>query len=290
MVPPNSGPASTASSAPRTRGDGPTESAAGVCAPQRNSRRDGGTWSKSVGRTVLTSLRYTGHQVWNRQRKVEQLIDVDVALDHQTRQTCNTQDVWIASEKQTHTPLISLSVFTQAQDERAARGQRTNHEPTCTPHPYAFTGVLVRCSWDRRMHGIRNHGRAYLRCRCSKEYALANGINHPSTVDLREDALIEPVDHRVSGVLAHDRIDESLAVTADAQTVPDPRPGTADHQGMRRQAGPLPSRPGSRHRPRHCRRLDPRDEDAAGHRRGRADLERRVARASASATEPRGDP
>ncbi|NOY55919.1 MAG: hypothetical protein GXP34_08025 [Actinobacteria bacterium] len=40
--------------------------------------------------------RYTGHQVWNRQRRDETLIDVnDVALGHQTRMRWNNPDDWI---------------------------------------------------------------------------------------------------------------------------------------------------------------------------------------------------
>jgi site-specific DNA recombinase len=37
-------------------------------------------------RAILTNPRYTGRQVWNRQRREEILIDVeDVALGHQTK-------------------------------------------------------------------------------------------------------------------------------------------------------------------------------------------------------------
>jgi site-specific DNA recombinase len=38
---------------------------------------------------TLANPRYTGRQVWNKQRKDEVLIDVDdVALGHQTRMRC----------------------------------------------------------------------------------------------------------------------------------------------------------------------------------------------------------
>ena len=45
--------------------------------PARNRHRDGRAWSKSAVRAILTNPRYTGFQVWNRQRKAELLLDVD---------------------------------------------------------------------------------------------------------------------------------------------------------------------------------------------------------------------
>lgn len=50
---------------------------------QRNRHRSGIAWSKSAVRVILTNPRYTGRQVWNKQRKDEVLLDVeDVALGH----------------------------------------------------------------------------------------------------------------------------------------------------------------------------------------------------------------
>jgi site-specific DNA recombinase len=51
--------------------------------PARNRHRSGVAWSKMAVRAILTNPRYTGRQVWNRQRRDEVLLDVhDVALGH----------------------------------------------------------------------------------------------------------------------------------------------------------------------------------------------------------------
>jgi site-specific DNA recombinase len=51
----------------------------------RNRHRSGIAWSKSAIRAILTNPRYTGRQVWNRQRKQEVLLDIDdVAHGHET--------------------------------------------------------------------------------------------------------------------------------------------------------------------------------------------------------------
>ena len=52
----------------------------------RNRHRSTTAWSKGAVRVILTNPRYTGRQVWNKQRKDEVLIDVeDVALGHESR-------------------------------------------------------------------------------------------------------------------------------------------------------------------------------------------------------------
>jgi hypothetical protein len=43
-------------------------------------------WSKGAIRAILTNPRYTGYQVWNKQRKAETLLDVDdVALGYENQ-------------------------------------------------------------------------------------------------------------------------------------------------------------------------------------------------------------
>jgi hypothetical protein len=59
----------------------------------RNSHRCGVAWSKSAVRTILTNPRYTGFEVWNKQRKHERLVDVeDVALGHETLLKWNSRE------------------------------------------------------------------------------------------------------------------------------------------------------------------------------------------------------
>lgn len=58
--------------------------------PGRNRHRCGIAWNKYAVRAILANPRYTGRQVWNRQRKDEVLIDVqDVTLGHTA-----SQNVW----------------------------------------------------------------------------------------------------------------------------------------------------------------------------------------------------
>jgi hypothetical protein len=57
-------------------------------------------------------------------------------------------------------------------------------------HLYYFRGQL-RCGLcDRKMQGQRSNGEAYYRCRYAQEYALANTVDHPRNVYLRERQLL----------------------------------------------------------------------------------------------------
>ncbi|MFE7718192.1 recombinase family protein [Nocardia rhizosphaerihabitans] len=77
--------------------------------PAHNRHRSGIAWSKSAVRAILTNPRYTGYEVWNKQRKQESLIDVDdVALGRETRLAWTAKDQWVYSDqpapRSTHRP------------------------------------------------------------------------------------------------------------------------------------------------------------------------------------------
>jgi site-specific DNA recombinase len=70
------------------------------------------------------------------------------------------------------------------------------------------------------MQGDWNNKQAYYRCRFPQEYALANKINHPKVVYLREAEILEPIDAwlvTAFGPVRTEKIIEALAAQA-----PDP--------------------------------------------------------------------
>jgi len=84
---------------------------------------------------ILTNPRYTGRQVWNRQRKREVLLDVeDVALWHVTKMSWNPAGEWVYSEQVVHSPIIDDETFSRAQRllKGPGRGPR-EHAPHRLP-------------------------------------------------------------------------------------------------------------------------------------------------------------
>ncbi|GAA0739551.1 recombinase family protein [Dactylosporangium roseum] len=135
--------------------------------PQRNRHRSGIAWSKMAIRVILTNPRYTGRQVWNRQRKDEVLLDVnDVAMGHRTKQVWNDIERWIWSDNLAHPAIVDTDIFEQVQAKIATKGASTKTvKPRRTPRPYLFRGALICGICQRRMQGHWLRDAAYYRCR-----------------------------------------------------------------------------------------------------------------------------
>lgn len=61
------------------------------------------------------------------------------------------------------------------------------------------------------MQAQQARGIAYYRCRYPAEYALANAVDHPPNVILREDLLVAPLDAWLAGYFAPDRRDGTIS-------------------------------------------------------------------------------
>jgi len=187
--------------------------------PARNSHRSGIAWSKSAVRAILTNPRYTGHQVWNRQRKQEILLDVDdVALGHETKMRWNDRQAWLRSTEPSHPAIVTVETFQLAQDQLAAAGHGSKPRmPRATPRAYQLRGLLFCGLCQRRMQGNFNHGVPHYRCRFPNEYALANHLEHPRAVYLRENQIVPSLDRWLATTFTPDRIEDTLDRLADAQ-------------------------------------------------------------------------
>ena len=192
-----------------TRDEIPSPSASD---PNRNPHRSGIAWSKSAIRVILSNPRYTGRQVWNKQRKDEVLIDVDdVALGHVTTMRWNERHKWVWSDNIVHDPLIDTDTFDRAQQVMAAKGAgRTTRERHRTRHHYVLRGLLHCGLCGRRMQGQQSRDMLYYRCRFPNEYGLANKIEHPRNIYLAERELLDPLDQWLSNCFAPHRLADTL--------------------------------------------------------------------------------
>ncbi len=188
---------------------------------KRNQHREGDAWAKSAIRAILSNPRYTGHQVWNKQRRDEVLLDVeDVALGHHTVLRWNDSKDWVWSDNLMHEALVTMDEFEQAQEhlqvnrlrKSERRGKRANNGP------YLLSG-LVRCGvCKRKMHGSWNHDTARYRCQYPSQYALAKGIEHPKTIYIKEDDLTPILDAWISTTFSPENADSTFEAIAAAIT------------------------------------------------------------------------
>ena len=189
--------------------------------PARNRHRQGsgGAWSKLAVRAILQNPRYTGREVWNKQRRDEVLVDVeDVALGHESKMRWNPSSDWVWSEHETHPAIIDPDTFEAAQDIFAG-AQRTAIRKERTRNTYVLSG-MVRCAQcGRKMQGSWNHGQAYYRCKFPTEYAVAER-QHGKTVYVREDAIVPSLDEWIGSLFADEHLDstcEALAAVSDLE-------------------------------------------------------------------------
>jgi hypothetical protein len=145
--------------------------------PARNPHRPGTAWTLGAVTSILGNPRYTGRQVWNRQRTDTELADpADIALGHRQVQRWNLPDGWVISARPAHPGLVSEdkiltrlpalhSLLTRPRQPgagAAARGRRRTRAGTDINAP-ANTGDIisylrehhVTLTWDQAAATLR---------------------------------------------------------------------------------------------------------------------------------------
>ena len=91
--------------------------------PKRNPHRSGAAWTLRTVAAILANPRYTGRQVWNRQRTDHDLVDpANTGLGHKQVQRWNLPTGWVISARPAHPALVSEADYIAAQDATAPRG------------------------------------------------------------------------------------------------------------------------------------------------------------------------
>ncbi|WP_285687932.1 recombinase family protein [Actinoplanes sp. NBRC 103695] len=144
-----------------------------------------GRWTGSAVREILFNPKYTGHMVWNRRSTKDKL--------HPGK--TNSREEWIVSDTPTHPAIISVELFSSAQEiakyRRRSRSETSGtnrHRQTRVSYPLR-SHVLCELCGGRRMHGKCNHAKTpYYYCQ-PRERDRPEG--HPATIWLREDELLD---------------------------------------------------------------------------------------------------
>ncbi|WP_166029232.1 recombinase family protein [Streptomyces chilikensis] len=125
----------------------------------RNPHRTGRRWVLHSVRAILANPRYTGRQVWNRQRTDHDLIDPDnTSLGHRDVTRWNTTADWIISTRPAHPALVSEADFVAVQQIR------TRPQPV-PGRTYPLAGLLCCGVCGRRMESHWVHEHPGYRCR-----------------------------------------------------------------------------------------------------------------------------
>lgn len=141
--------------------------------PERNRHRAGQGWNLRSVTVILANPRYTGRQVWSRQRSVPGAGRSTVAGE------------WAVSRAMSHPALISEADFIAVQQCRAARRCENGAR-----RDYMLAG-LVQCRvCGRRMDSHWVNGRAGYRCRHGHQSARTRPADTVRNIYVREDVLL----------------------------------------------------------------------------------------------------
>jgi len=134
----------------------------------------------------------------------------------------NDRSEWVWSTDRTHEPLVSPEVFARAQEVARAgmhRPTEAKRRTTKTGRRFVLSGLVVCGLCGRRMVGHFAHGTSYYRCRFAAEYALAEHIDHPKTVHLREEAVVPELDRWLAQAFAPSNLDHTCELLAATSAV-----------------------------------------------------------------------
>ena len=186
--------------------------------PARNRHRDMRSWSKIAVRSILMNPRYTGRQVWNRQRRDEILVDVeDVAQGHLSRMRWNDRSDWVWSSEQMHEAIISPEDFDKAQAQMAAGAHRPgSFKQRRANRIYVLSGRVHCGLCGHRMQGNFNHDTPHYRCKFPTDRGAVPGMEHPRSVYIREDRIVPKLDEWIATLFDPANLDETCEALAQA--------------------------------------------------------------------------
>ena len=154
--------------------------------PERNPHRTGAGWTLRTVAAILANPRYTGRQVWNRQRTDRNLVDPsNTGLGHRQVQRWNLPEGWVISKRPAHPALVSEADFIAAQDATAPRGPAGP-----ATRSYLLAGLLACGRCGRRLESAWSNGKPAYRCRRGYTSAARPEPGRPKNTYVREDQIL----------------------------------------------------------------------------------------------------
>jgi hypothetical protein len=135
---------------------------------------------------ILANPRYTGRQVWNRQRTDFDLVDpANTGLGHRPVQRWNLPAGWVISARPAHPPIVSEADYIAAQDASAPRGPAGP-----ATRRYLLAGLLCCGLCGRRMESAWSNGKPAYRCRHGYASSTRPDPARPKNLYVREDHIL----------------------------------------------------------------------------------------------------
>jgi hypothetical protein len=146
----------------------------------------GAAWTLGTVASILANPRYTGRQVWNRQRTDSDLVDPgNTGLGHKPVARWNLPAGWVISARPAHPALVSEADYIAAQDASAPRGPAGP-----ATRRYLLAGLLRCGTCGRRLESAWSNGKPAYRCRHGYTSATKPNPARPENLHIREDQIL----------------------------------------------------------------------------------------------------
>jgi site-specific DNA recombinase len=215
----------------------------------RNPHRTGEAWTLRTVAEILANPRYTGRQVWNRQRTDHNETDPgDKRTSRGAVRRWNPVDQWVVSTRPAHPALVSDDDFVAVQAVNAVAAPEDGQ-----PRRYLLTGLVVCSACGRRADAHWVHGRPSYRCRHGRTSATPRQQEPQKALYIREDILLARIALQLghisaasdgpAAISAYLRINQ-LTIICDARTIAlsGSAPGVPAETGRPPQQRPPPGR------------------------------------------------
>jgi len=154
--------------------------------PRRNPHRSGTGWTMHTVRAILGNPRYTGRQVWNRQRTDRDLAGpANTGLGHRPVQRWNLPEGWVISARPAHPALVTEADFIAVQDLAARRGPGSP-----AGRRYLLAGLLRCGTCGRLLESCWSNGKPAYRCRHGHTTATRPDPARPPNAYIGEDQIL----------------------------------------------------------------------------------------------------
>ncbi|MEV6600045.1 recombinase family protein [Actinoplanes sp. NPDC051346] len=155
----------------------------------RNPHRSGAAWTVRTVAAILANPRYTGRQVWRRQRIDHHEVrpgDKSSRLRGSRPTRCwNPRDQWEFSPLGAHPALVSDAAFLRVQQVSALPAP-----DDASTDRYQLTGLVICGLCGRRAEGHWAHGRARYRCRHGYTSASDAQLERAKVLYVRQDQIV----------------------------------------------------------------------------------------------------
>jgi hypothetical protein len=154
--------------------------------PGRNPHWTGKGWTVQTVTAILANPRYTGRQVWNRQRTDRDLVDpANTGPGHRDVQRWNLPEGWVISRRPAHPAIVSEADYVAAQQASAPCGPAGP-----ATRRYLLAGLICCGICGRRLESAWSNGKPAYRCRHGHKSSSPPDPGRPRNSYVREEQIL----------------------------------------------------------------------------------------------------